>query len=444
MLHLDLPLEIGSDTGGHDMVGVAVRTQQKVSRAILFGAYGCGNLGNESSFAAVLGWLRDGTELEISSITREPETVAAIHGVESVSMFGSRTRPAWLPLSGRKLIGKLTDLLHLASVVRPGDVVVIPGTGIFEQKLGGPPWGLSLSALEVAWACRLRGARIAFVGIGASLDTRRIVRWMTRATLRRVGYLSFRNSVSRDALGATGIDVSSCDVFPDVAFGGVGFELDPARPVRNRPGLKVGVGLLAYGDTTDPDHGRSVADAYEQQMVEFCDWLISHDHQVELLLGDATDLAVADRVLNAVRQRHEDAAGELISYTPVDSFPQLIDRMRLLDVIVAARYHNLIFGLITGRPIMGISYAEKSEALLGEAGLRDYSIPLEDATSDRLSEVFGKLVANLESVEEQARAYRQRARELSEQHRQALLSFVLGGRIHSPIPADSPSRSGQQ
>lgn len=413
------------------MVGVAVRTQGKVGRAVLFGAYGCGNLGNESSFAAVLDWLRDGTELEITSITRDPETVAAIHGVDSVSMFGSRTHPAWLPLRGRKLIGKLTDLVHLASVIRPGDVIVIPGTGIFEQKLGGPPWGLSLSALQVAWACRLRGVRIAFVGIGASLDTRRMVRWMTRVTLRTVGYLSCRNSVSRAALAATGIDVSSCEVFPDVAFGGLGFEPDPVLPTRNElarngSGLTVGVGLLAYGDIADPDRGRAVADAYERQMIEFCDWLIGNGHQVELLLGDATDLAVADRVLDAVRRRHEDAAGELISYTPVDSFAQLIDRMRVLDVIVAARYHNLIFGLIAGRPIMGISYAEKSEALLGEAGLSDYSIPLENATSDGLSEVFGKLVANLESVQEQARGYRQRARELSDQHRQALLSFVLG------------------
>src|SRR5688500_7195720 len=186
--------------------------------AVLYGEFGCGNYGNEASLDSVLVWLRTRPEIELRSITREPATVTREHGLPSKSMYSDRRRLDWIPIKMRKALFKISDLVRMLKLVDRSDTVIVPGTGVFEQQMGGPPWGLTLNMYGLALATRIRGAQLALIGVGASYDSRPTVRWLTRRILRHAKFVSVRDGYSKGGLAAVGVHAQNVAVFPDVAF----------------------------------------------------------------------------------------------------------------------------------------------------------------------------------------------------------------------------------
>ncbi|MGI8459453.1 MAG: polysaccharide pyruvyl transferase family protein [Propionibacteriaceae bacterium] len=391
---------------------------------VLFGEFGCGNLGNEASLDAVLAWIRTRPEITIGSITREPDVVAREHAIASVSMFGDRSRLSWLPRPLRKVAQKLSDPLTIASRLRPGQLVVVPGTGVFEQAMSGPPWGLPLSMFGLALAVRARRARLALVGVGASYDTRRSVRLLTRGIVALSEFVSVRDEYSKAAFGSIGADATRTTVFPDVAFSLVedvpGDVVAPATgPAEG--GLRVGLGVISYHDPDDHEGGQQIAQEYEATITEFCGWLVDQGHQVELLVGDASDGPLAEQVVAAVAGRGPGRA----CFAGYPDYRSLLHRVRSLDVVVGSRYHNLIFGLMNGTPVMSVGYADKCERLLAAAGLGSYALRLERVTVDDLQHVFGDLIAHLPQATRSAQRYRTDAAAGARAHRDLFLTSCL-------------------
>lgn len=400
------------------------RPTKSAARVILYGEYGCGNFGNEASLDVVLDWVGTLNRVEIGSITREPDVVTAQHGIASRPMYADRSRPRFLPLRLRQILGKARDVASIARFLAAGDVVLIAGTGVLEEKLSGAPWGLPLSMMGVSWAVRARRAHLGLVGIGASSDSRGTVRWMTRQLLKGVGFLSFRDQQSKDGMLKDGMPVEQWPVFPDVAFGSrPGPAGDIPEPGRS---LSVGVGVLSYYDPVHVERGAAVAERYVATMVDFCSWLVEKGHRVQLLLGDASDEPVARGILTAVdrRQVGVEHASLGISFESTATYQDLRARMTELDVIVGARFHNLIFGLLAGRPVLGIEYAEKTGSLLQEVGLGDYVIKIEDVSLQLLQHKFETLVRDYASNRDLVVSYREKAASNTQRHRQAVQAFI--------------------
>ncbi len=59
--------------------------------------------------------------------------------------------------------------------------------------------------------------------------------------------------------------------------------------------------------------------------------------------------------------------------------------------MVAVRYHNLICALKAGTPTLALSYAAKSDALMGRMGLGAYCHPAREVDADRLLRQFRAL-----------------------------------------------------
>lgn len=393
-----------------------------IRRLVFFGEFGCGNFGNEASLDAVHGWLADDVPCRV--ITREPERVEAEHSIPAVSMFADRRHVHRLPRPLGKVAAKIIDQARIMTLINRSDLVVVPGTGVFEQQLSGPPWGLALGLAGLAIAVRLRGARLALVGVGASYDTRPIVRAMNRLVVRSAKYVSVRDVLSLEGLAAIGCNGSRIRVFPDVAFG-----LEPKSPSVRPPTkslqdfLRVGLGVLAYHDPDDASRGAEVAERYERAVTEFARQLVRDGHQVSVLIGDASDVPLAERVRRAASQ--DDGPGT-IDFIEISTYRSLIDIISTLDVVVGSRYHNLIFALLTSIPALSIGYADKCQSLLADARMDRYALRLEKAGTQDMTQMFDELVAKLPDATDRAAAFRAEALEASLAHRADFLAAFTG------------------
>ncbi len=108
------------------------------------------------------------------------------------------------------------------SASRPGcagdDLVIVPGTGILESTLPLRPWGMPYSLFLVCAAGRLLRTPVALVGVGASGTGSRPVRALTRWAAQLAAYRSYRDTLSRDAIRAMGVDTSRDEVYADLVF----------------------------------------------------------------------------------------------------------------------------------------------------------------------------------------------------------------------------------
>ncbi|MGH8965691.1 MAG: polysaccharide pyruvyl transferase family protein, partial [Actinomycetes bacterium] len=160
----------------------------------LVGEFGVHNFGNEASLAAMLDTLRSGRRITPVVVADKHDVVAAEHRVAAVPLH----HPAAPRGGARGLVGKVADAWAAVRTVRGLDVVLVPGTGIFEG-LAIAPGGVPLTLFWYALAARI--LRRPFVVLSVGVDeafhpvTARLFRW----TLTLATYLTVRDEGSARA-----------------------------------------------------------------------------------------------------------------------------------------------------------------------------------------------------------------------------------------------------
>ena len=77
----------------------------------------------------------------------------------------------------------------------------------------------------------------------------------------------------------------------------------------------------------------------------------------------------------------------------------LLAQLATTDLVVAARFHNVLLALMMGRPVISLSYYHrKNEALMAEMGLEDYCQTIDDLEVDRLIDQFTRLRGRVDVV----------------------------------------------
>uniref|UniRef100_UPI001ABFE398 polysaccharide pyruvyl transferase family protein n=1 Tax=Streptomyces africanus TaxID=231024 RepID=UPI001ABFE398 len=192
------------------------------TRVGLFGLLGSGNLGNDGSLEAVLGYLRtDHPEAVVDALCGGPEAVTARFGIPATRLHWNRAEYRTASRAGAvaaKGLGKLVDVFRTAAWVRRHDVVIVPGMGVLEATLPLRPWGFPYSLFLLCASGRLLGTRVALVGVGAAEIGNRPTRALVRWSARLAAYRSYRDVQSRDAMRAMGVDTTRDAVYPDLAF----------------------------------------------------------------------------------------------------------------------------------------------------------------------------------------------------------------------------------
>ncbi|MEU7469892.1 polysaccharide pyruvyl transferase family protein [Streptomyces sp. NPDC044984] len=351
-------------------------------RVGVFGLLGSGNLGNDGSLEAVLGYLRaEHPEAVVDALCGGPEAVAARYGIPATRLHWYRGEYRTASRAGAvvgKGLGKLVDAVRTAAWVRRHDVVIVPGMGVLEATLPLRPWGFPYSLFLLCASGRLLRTRVALVGVGAapigSRPTRALVRWSARLA----AYRSYRDALSRDAMRAMGVDTARDGVHPDLAFA------LPAPPAHTSPGL-VCVGVMDFhGGDDDRARAEEIHRRYLDGTTRFVRALVEDGRRVRLLTGDACDAPVVEAILDSVDSPLVTAAGAA-------SLADLMEETAAADAVVATRYHNLVCALKAGTPTLALSYAAKSDALMAGMGLGAYCHPAREVDAGRLLEQFRAL-----------------------------------------------------
>lgn len=355
------------------------------TRAGVFGLLGSGNVGNDGSLEAVLGYLRtEHPDAVVDALCGGPEAVTARYGIPATRLHwyrGEYRTASRASAVAAKGLGKLVDVFRTAAWVRRHDVVIVPGMGVLEATLPLRPWGFPYSLFLLCATGRLFGTRVALVGVGAGpigdRPTRALVRWSARLA----AYRSYRDAQSRDAMRAMGVDTARDEVCPDLAFA---LPTPPAKAPSGPPG-PVCVGVMDFhGGNDDRARAGEIHRRYLDGTTRFVRALVAEGRPVRLLTGDACDAPVVAAILDAVDSPLVTAAG-------ATSLGGLTKEAAAADAVVATRYHNLVCALKAGTPTLALSYAAKSDALMDRMGLGAYCHPAREVDADRLLEQFRAL-----------------------------------------------------
>ncbi|MBB4789288.1 polysaccharide pyruvyl transferase family protein [Streptomyces rapamycinicus] len=352
------------------------------TRVGVFGLLGSGNLGNDGSLEAVLGYLRaEHPEAVVDALCGGPEAVTARFGIPATRLHWNRAEYRTASRAGAiaaKGLGKLVDVFRTAAWVRRHDVVIVPGMGVLEATLPLRPWGFPYSLFLLCASGRLLRTRVALVSVGAAEIRNRPTRALVRWSGRLAAYRSYRDAQSRDAMRAMGVDTARDEVYPDLAFA-----LPTTSAAMSSGTVCVGV-MDFHGGNDDRARADEIYRRYLDGTIRFVRALVEEGRPVRLLTGDDCDASVVAAILDAV-----DSA--LVTAAEPASLADLMNEMAAADAVVAVRYHNLICALKTGTPVLALCYAAKSDALMDRMGLGAYCHPARAVDADRLLEQFRDL-----------------------------------------------------
>ncbi|MFK4154617.1 polysaccharide pyruvyl transferase family protein [Streptomyces fungicidicus] len=354
-------------------------------RVGLFGLLGSGNIGNDGSLEAVLGHLRaEHPDAVVDALCGGPEAVTARYGIPATRLNWYRGEYRTASRAGAvaaKGLGKFVDVVRTAAWTRRHDVVIVPGTGVLETTLPLRPWGFPYSLFLLCATGRLFGTRVALVGVGAAAIGNRPTRTLTRWSTRLASYRSYRDTMSRDAMRAMGVDTARDEVYADLVFA---LPAPRASEPSGPPGT-VCVGVMDFhGSNDERDRAEEIHRRYLDGTTRFVRALAGDGRPVRLLTGDALDVPVAGAIRDAVDS-------PLVTVARTASLADLMKEMAAADTVVATRYHNLVCALKVGTPTLAVSYSAKSDTLMAEMGLGEYCHPAREADADRILQQFREL-----------------------------------------------------
>jgi polysaccharide pyruvyl transferase WcaK-like protein len=366
-------------------------------RIALFGLFGVDNFGSDASLETTLHFLkRVCPDAQLTCICPNPEAIERTLSVASDS-FSLTSIACNLPSPSNKLF-RIFDrlLLRLPRAIdliirtirkaREFDFLIVPGNGVLEEEpdraLTTLKWTLFLWCL----AARINRKPIAFVSIGASPIQRRFVRWMLIAAFRMAHYRSFRDERSKQCVRDMGVDL---------VFG------VPSLPERAAPraahgrSLTVGLGLMSFVRWySDELHW-----SYVNKMVEFSLFLVRNGHRVRLLVADKADYRAVDDFIRIILMKDRSLLGHSVIAEHIVGTPDLLRQMALTDIVVCTRFHNVVYALRLGKPVIPVNYAKKHGALLDAFGLGKFAHPVQQMDVALLEEQFLELSRDLEMYE---------------------------------------------
>jgi polysaccharide pyruvyl transferase WcaK-like protein len=238
---------------------------------------------------------------------------------------------------------------------------------------------------------------VVFLSVGAGPVHGRAGRLLLRSALSLASYRSYRDRPSREVVESLGLSTRNDRVYPDLVFdlsapsAPTAARRDGGRPV-------VGLGLMEYGETYSvPSQKDDTYAQYLESLAGFVRWLLEHDYDVKLLLGDA-DIVAIDDFRAVLQKKLGPYAQNRVTDPIIGSVEELLSQLGATDFVVATRFHNVLMSLLLGKPPVAISFHHKVSSLMSEMGLSEYCHDINDMNTDVLIAQFETLVRNAETV----------------------------------------------
>ena len=380
----------------------------KSFQTVLYGHFGVGNLGNDSTLEAMLHNIRRyRPSAAISCVCTGPQNIAKRFDIPTVPFDISEDRNMQAS-PGRALhrlqrvtrrIGDEVDFWwKRRSWFKSVDQFVVVGTGALDDMAVIHPWNAPYDLYKWCMAARLGGAKVIFLSVGAGPIENRFSRTLMLAALRTAHYRSYRDVASMDYLKRIGFETTGDSIFPDLVFS-LPSRVEAQGRRAGRPHT-IGVGVIGYyGWRHDQISGEPLFRTYLSKLKCFVSWLLNQGYAVRLLTGDLpTDQRPVDEIIEFVRYEARSDCTSRLSAEAIPDREKLYQEVANTDVVVATRFHNVVCALALGRPVISIGYHKKNDELLGEMGLQSYCQHIEHFTTDRLIEQFQTLALQSDQI----------------------------------------------
>jgi polysaccharide pyruvyl transferase WcaK-like protein len=408
----------------------------------IFGPFGTPNFGNEATLRAILFRLRRfHPGARITCVCTEPEVAAAIHHVEAIPVVDTVVR-SWLPRnSGGRVVRKAWIAISepyrwvkCLLLLRRIDMLIVPGTGVLTDGSGLLGWGpynlFRWSVLAKAGRCRLL-----FVSVGAGPIDGALGRYLVKAALSRADFRSYRDVSTKQYLRSIGFPAEADPVYPDLVFGLPEPVTPPEQAGENRRPV-VGIGLMEFpGRLHERRLDSEAYRAYLDNLVRFTRWLLAHGFDIRLLIGDRRDGRAAYEYKQLVRKRLDVPAEARIIDDPILSIEDLTSQIQATDMVVATRFHNVLFALLCDKPVVSVAFHHKCESLMSAMAMSEYSLDIRELTTGSLIETFCELEASADDlkplIRERTRSFRDA---LDRQYQEIFAQVGEGsrdGRVHT-------------
>lgn len=398
----------------------------RAKKVYLFGHFGTQNFGNESTLEVVLHHLHQcWPGARAVCICTNPEATAAAYQIEAIPFrkvvvkpWKIRNRTANLI---RKLVIGMPNELHrwwdAFNILKGADLFIVPGTGLLTDTFGLLAWG-PYNLFKWTLMARLRGCRVLFVSVGAGPINTTSGRCLVRWALSQADFRSYRDQASRDYLAGIGFSVNGDRIYPDLVFGLPAAMSPTVGRVRGHKPV-VGLGLMEYAGAYSVEAANGAQPRpYLGSMVEFAGWLLRHDYDIRLLVGDSGDILVVDEFKKLLKARMGGYDRQRIMEMSLGSVQNLLSQLEATDLVVATRFHNILLALVLNKPVIAVSFHHKCASLMEDMGLAKYCHDINHMNVQCLTEQFHDLEQNAEKlrlvIKQKAKAFREA---LDEQYR---------------------------
>ena len=381
-----------------------VTPESEPKKVTFYGHFGTLNTGNESTLLAVVSNLRERhPEWKLACACTYPAIVEERLGIEGFPL-GMRDVKLWEHRMGligrikRATAGVIQELREWVAAYRALEgttTLLIPGTGLLTDAYGLSDWG-PYNLFKWSSMARLRGCGVRFLSVGVGPLYSRLGRRFVRFGLGLAHYRSYRDEASMAWARQIGVRTDRDRLYPDLAFS-LPSEI---LPVAGPPGGRrvVGLGLMLYAGRYSAARPKpETYPIYLESLVTTAEWLLRHDYDIRLLLGDEDPL-VTDEFKSLLRARLGDHFEGRVVEGPMRTVEEVLAQLASTDVVIATRFHNLVLALLLDKPVLAISFHHKCTSLMSQVGLSEYCHDIHEMDAERLIAQFERLESDSDTV----------------------------------------------
>jgi polysaccharide pyruvyl transferase WcaK-like protein len=379
---------------------------KKQKRICFYGHFGSPNFGNESTLLAILSHLRRLLpEANVVCACTSPETLVETQEIEAVPIsrkFLKRWNPrtpvtAWLRRVFVGLPSELRRGFDAFKTLKGADVLIIPGTGLLTDAYGLTEWG-PYNLFKWSLIAKVCRCKVLFVSVGAGPVYGTLGKYFVKSALSLADFRSYRDNASLEYLKGIGFPTNSDRVYPDLVFSLPEAMLPPDGDRRGKRSI-IGLGLMPYaGKYSVAKPSDATYQEYLESLVTFVRWLLVHDYDIRLLIGEVSDRSASEEFKSLLKTSLGHYDEDRFIDQPALSVEQLLPQIAATDIVVATRFHNILLALVLNKPVISISFHHKCASLMEEMGLSEYCQDINHMSGDRLIEQFQDLVRNADKL----------------------------------------------
>jgi len=383
-----------------------------------YGLFGQQNWGNECTLQAIIYHVRrQYPDAELRCFCTDPEDTSRRHNIAAYPASYCFTRGSRVKSS--KKVNPVINLLQKTFVRIPKelaswieaykslqgfDMLIVPGTGLltdFSSNSLGIPYRLFKWSLA-AKACR---CKLLFMSVGAGPMYQPLTRRLIKAALSLADYRSYRDSYSKQFVQGIGFKADGDPIYPDLAFS-LPADLFPTCDQRDKKRTVIGVGVKDYcGVLGLPEHGGDEKYyRFISKLDIFVTTLLERGYEVRLLIGDQLyDNKVKQDLMDLLQRRGVKPQEGQITNEPIASVAEVLSQIAACDIVVSARFHNVLLALMLNKPAISLSYHDKFACLMAGVGLGSYCHDIDDLAVDALAGQIVELEANAATIKPRIR-----------------------------------------